>query len=262
LQGGWRTLRHGPVKGWAVRTSTGDFVGGAPYGSAIARELARGPHAFLETPPMTTSAESARQPSHEKSADDKIEFACSCGKKYRDPASRAGKQVRCRSCRVKVRVPGRETSISLRTRKAILGELGIDPDQAEQEFEEEQKKSYVCSLCASTIAEEELSGAYSADGIVCTTCRAAAVEQRGDDPDKKKKAKRIEKWSREGSVEGAKKKAWAYGALFFLGTAGFVHSIFAAPVIVTLGVATVLASVGGRAIFKAYEPVPETPKKK
>lgn len=207
---------------------------------------------------MTASAESARQPR----ADDKIEFACSCGKKYRVPASRAGKQVRCRNCRVKVRVPGREANISLRTRKAILGELGIDADEAEQKFEEEQKKSYVCSLCATHIAESELSAAYSADGIVCTSCRAAAVEQRGEDPEKKKKAQRIEKWSREGSVEGAKKKAWAYGALFFLGTAGFVHSIFAAPVVVTIGVAAVLASVGGRAIFKAYEPVLAQPKKK
>ena len=206
---------------------------------------------------MTTSAESARQPA----ADDKIEFACSCGKKYRVPAARAGKQIRCRNCRVKVRVPG-DASISLRTRKAILGELGIDPEEAAQKFEAEKKKSYVCSLCASTIEEEELSGAYSEDGIVCGTCRAAAVEQRGDDPDKKKKAQRIEKWSREGSVDVAKKKAWAYGALFFLGSAGFVHSIFAAPVVVTIGVAAVLASVGGRAIFKAYEPVPEQPKKK
>ena len=206
---------------------------------------------------MTTSAESARQPA----ADDKIEFACSCGKKYRVPASRAGKQVRCRNCRLKVRVPG-DAAISLRTRKAILGELGIDADQAAQRFEEEQKRSYVCSLCATDIVESELATSYSEDGIVCTTCRAAAVEQRGEDPDKKKKAKRIEKWSREGSVEGAKKKAWAYGALFFLGTAGFVHSIFAAHVAVTLGVALVLASVGGRAIFKAYEPVPEQPKKR
>lgn len=206
---------------------------------------------------MTTSAESARQPA----ADDKIEFACSCGKKYRVPASRAGKQVRCRNCRLKVRVPG-DASISLRTRKAILGELGIDADEAAEKFEAEQKKSYVCSLCATSIAEAELTAAYSADGIVCTSCRAAAVEQRGDDPEKKKKAKRIEKWSREGTVEGAKKKAWAYGALFFLGTAGFAHSVFAAPVVVTVGVAAVLATIGGRAIFKAYEPVPEQPKKR
>lgn len=206
---------------------------------------------------MTTSAESARQ----NPVGDKIEFSCSCGKKYRVPASRAGKQVRCRNCRLKVRVPGDAPAISMRTRKAILGELGIDAEQAEQKFEAEQKKSYVCSLCATTLAEEELSASYSQDGLVCSTCRAAAVEQRGEDGEKKK-PKRIEKWSRDGSVAEAKKKAWAYGGLFFLGTAGFVHSIFAAPVVVTLGVAAAVAGVGGRAIFKAYEPAPEQPKKK
>jgi predicted SprT family Zn-dependent metalloprotease len=204
---------------------------------------------------MTTSAESARQ----NPVGDKIEFSCSCGKKYRVPASRAGKQVRCRNCRLKVRVPG-DANISLRTRKAILGELGIDAEQAAQKFEAEQKKSYVCSLCAADIAEEELGASYGEDGLVCATCRAAAVEQRGGEA--QKKPKRIEKWSRAGSVEAATKKSRAYGALFFLGTAGFVHSIFAAPVLVTLGVAGVVAAVGARAIFKAYEPQPEQPTKK
>ena len=88
--------------------------------------------------------------------------------------------------------------------------------------------------------------------------RASATRGEGE----QKKPKRIEKWSREGSIAAAKKKSRAYGALFFLGTAGFVHSIFAAPVLVTLGVAGAVAAVGARAIFKAYEPAPEQPKKK
>lgn len=203
-----------------------------------------------------TSAESARRPAS------KIEFSCSCGKRYRVPASRAGKKVRCRDCGTKVSIPG-DANISLRTRKAILDELGIDADAAEQAYTTEKQTSYVCTLCATKLAEDELSAAYGEEGLVCSSCRAAAVEQRGDTPEEKKqKQKRIEKWSKEGTVEGARKKAYAYGALFFAGTAGFVHTFFAPMLVVSLGVGAVIAVLGGKAIFKAYEPVPETPKKR
>ena len=56
----------------------------------------------------------------------KIEFECNCGKKYRVSATKAGKSVRCKRCRVKITVPG-SMRISMRTRQAILEELGIDP---------------------------------------------------------------------------------------------------------------------------------------
>lgn len=207
-----------------------------------------------------TSAESARRPSSKK----KIEFSCSCGKRYRVPASRAGKKVRCRDCNTKVTIPG-DANISLRTRKAILDELGIDPEAAEQAYTTEQQTSYVCTLCATKLAEEELQAAYGEEGLVCSSCRAAAVEQRGDTPEeKKKKQKKLEKWSNDGrTVEGAKLKAYAYGLLFFAGIAGFVHTFFAPMLIVSLAVGAVIAAAGGRAIFKAYEPVPaEEPKKR
>ena len=205
-----------------------------------------------------TSAESARRPASKA----KIEFSCSCGKRYRVPASRAGKKVRCRDCGTKVSIPG-DSNISLRTRKAILDELGIDADAAEQAYETKQQTSYVCTLCATKLAEEELSQAYGEEGLVCSSCRAAAVEQRGENADEgKKQKKKLEKWSKEGSVEGAKKKAYAYSVLFFAGTAGFVHTFFAPMLVVSLGVGAVIAVLGGKAIFKAYEPVPEEPKKK
>lgn len=204
-----------------------------------------------------TSAESARRPAS------KIEFSCSCGKRYRVPASRAGKKVRCRDCGTKVSIPG-DSNISLRTRKAILDELGIDPDAAEKAYSTEQQTSYVCTLCATKLAEEELQAAYGEEGLVCSSCRAAAVEQRGDGAEgTKKKAKKLEKWSKDGlTVEGAKRKAYAYGLLFFAGTAGFVNAFFDPMLAVSLGVGAVVAVLGGRAIFKAYEPVPEEPKKR
>lgn len=204
---------------------------------------------------MSTSAESARR------SPPKIEFSCSCGKRYRVPASKAGKKVRCRDCKLKVRVPAGDASISLRTRKAILDELGIDPDAAEQAYEEQKTKGYVCTLCAADLSDDELPAAYGEEGLVCSTCRAANVEQRGEAAEAKKD-RRLQAWSKGGSVEGAKKKAWGYGALFFAGTAGLVNSVFAAPVVVSLGVGVAVAAVGARAIFKAYEPTPEPPKKR
>lgn len=205
---------------------------------------------------MSTSAESARR------SPPKIEFSCSCGKRYRVPASKAGKKVRCRDCKLKVRVPaGDASSISLRTRKAILDELGIDPDAAEQAYEQEKTKGYCCTVCSAKLTDDELPAAYGEEGLVCSSCRAAAVEQRGEGAEKTKD-KRLQQWSKGGSVEGAKKKAYAYGALFFAGTAGLVNSVFAAPVAVSLGVGAAVAAVGARAIFKAYEPTPEPPKKR
>jgi hypothetical protein len=201
----------------------------------------------------SASAESARR------TPPKIEFSCSCGKKYRVPASRAGKKVRCKQCLVKVRVPG-DPAISLRTRRAILDELGIDAEAAEKKFEEEKVQGYVCTLCAAALHEDELPAAYGEEGLVCSTCRAAAVEQRGEQAEQAKKKKQDVKWSRQGSVEDAKKRAYALGALIGLGSAGFIHSFFAPHLALTILGAVVMYFVGYSATFKAYEP--ETPKKK
>lgn len=203
---------------------------------------------------MSASAESARQ------TPPKIEFSCSCGKKYRVPASRAGKKVRCKECRTRVRVPG-DPAISLRTRRAILDELGIDPEAAEKKFEEEQTKGYVCTLCAAALQQDELPAAYGEEGLVCSSCRAAAVEQRGEPAEKAKKKKAEVKWARQGSVEDARKKAYALGALIGIGSAGFIHSFFAPHVALTLLAAVAMYFVGHTATFKAYEPAPESPKK-
>ena len=57
----------------------------------------------------------------------KIEVECRCGKKYRVSAEKAGKKLRCKKCRSKLVVPGgKKGQISMRSRKAILAEFGID----------------------------------------------------------------------------------------------------------------------------------------
>lgn len=205
---------------------------------------------------MGHAAESARH------AAPKIEFSCSCGKRYRVAASKAGEEVRCKRCRLKVKVPGDPPGISLRTRKAILEELGIDAEAAERAYEVEQTQGYHCALCAAKIEESELPGAYGEAGLVCGTCRAAEVAERGEDDGtgKKKKAKQLDQWTTQGTVEGAKRKAWGMSALFLVGTAGFCANVLGLgwPIAATIG--AVVAAGGWQAIFRAYEPVPEKPK--
>lgn len=184
----------------------------------------------------------------------KIEFRCTCGKRYRVPADKAGRKVRCKNCRLKVQVPG-ERQVSLRTRQAILEELGIDPEAAEHAYREEKRlEGYVCVVCDARIPEEALKAAYSTEGLVCEECRARQVQQRelGDpvENERKKKKKKLERWSSGVTPEEASKKARAYGALFLVGTAGLLWSLglsfwLAAPA------ACAVAYAGARAVLRS-----------
>lgn len=211
----------------------------------------------------TSSAESARL------TPTKVELRCSCGKKYRISASKAGKKVRCKKCRLQLTVPGDPAAISLRTRKQILGELGIDADAAEQAAEQEKTKSYTCGMCSLKIPAADVAGCYSGPmGLLCGPCQASTgvgdpapePSSSGEQP-KKKKGKPLETWSTQGSEKAARLKGAGYGALFFVGIAGFVNTIFAPGLAVTIGVALAVAAVGGHLTYKAHLPTPE-PKKK
>lgn len=194
----------------------------------------------------------------------KIEFKCSCGKRYRVAASKAGRAFRCKRCRIKVSVPG-SRKISMRSRKAILAEFGIDAEQAQKAYEVEKEQSYACAVCATKLAEDQLKDAYGAEGLICSSCRAAQVAEREIDSKKEKKKKKekqqLERWARGTSAGEAKAKAFKFGALFFVGTCGFVHSFFGPAAWITGGVALAVAGLGGRAIFNAeytpYEPEEE-----
>ncbi len=212
----------------------------------------------------TSSADSARL-----TPETKVELRCSCGKKYRIAASKAGKKVRCKKCRLQLTVPGDPVAISLRTRKQILGELGIDADEAEKAATEEKSKVYTCGMCSMKIASADVGESYSGPmGLLCGPCQASTG---AGDPEpgpassgeqqKKKKGKPLETWSSQGSEKAARLKGAGYGVLFFVGIAGFVHTIFAPGLAVTIGVSLAIAAVGGHVTYKAHLPTPE-PKKK
>lgn len=211
---------------------------------------------------MSTSAESARQTP-------KIDFTCTCGKKYRVAASKAGKSFRCKKCRLKVTVPGDAGAVSLRTRKAILEEMGIDAEAAEKAFTEEQERVYSCALCTARIPADDVAGSYAGElGIVCAPCRVVVAEAKANEggapggEKKKKKKEQLGSWSTQGTPEQARRAAIAYGVLFFAGVAGFVHSIFGPAIWVTLLVAGAVAALGGRSIYVSSLARPEPAKKK
>ena len=189
----------------------------------------------------------------------KIEIRCACGKCYRVPAKKAGKRFRCKNCRLKIRVPKNEADISVRSRKAILEEFGIKASAAEREYEVEKERGYTCSQCNAKLIEDQLAGAYQPNGLVCSDCQVAEINQRDSEAivetEKEKKKKKKEKkdldWSRRDSVASVKKKALAMGALFFVGIVGFIHTFFAPTLMITIPVAGAIALFGGHSVFKA-----------
>ncbi len=194
-------------------------------------------------------------------AQPKIKFTCTCGKKYRVPASKAGKKVRCKDCKLKVRVPG-DRSVSMRSRKAILAEFGIDAEAAEQAYQAEKEQGYRCTVCSVKLAEDQLAGAYGQEGLVCSDCRAAQIAERDADykkgEGKKKKPAQLDKWSSGTSAEAAQKKALGYAALFFVGTAGFASSVLGLGALGAAAAAAAVAGIGYRVVFKAeYTPEDE-----
>jgi len=181
----------------------------------------------------------------------KIQFSCSCGKKYRVSPTKAGKRIRCKNCRLKVRVPGSQ-SISIRSRKAILAEFGIDAERAEREFQAERERGYACASCGGKLADDELRAAYGQDGLVCSGCRAARVEQRAEPPgEKQRKAKKLERWTSAPNAAAVRTKAAGYAALFCLGSAGFAHTVLGLGAVGVLVVAALVAAIGYRSIVRA-----------
>ncbi len=185
----------------------------------------------------------------------KITFACSCGKRYKVPATKAGKRVRCKGCRLKITVPS-DGQISMRTRKAILSELGIDPDAAKHAYEEQKRlDGYVCGMCSKRIPEADLKAAYMKGGLACEDCRAAQVVQRefGDpvENERKKRAKekKLDRWSGKNADE-AGMKAKGLGALFFFGLLGFLTTVVSLAWWLAAPIALAVAFAGARTYFK------------
>ena len=195
----------------------------------------------------------------------KIEVKCSCGKRYRVSARKAGKRIRCKKCRLKIEVPDPDATadVSLRTRKVVLEELGLDPEAEPQE----EETVYRCTMCNTKIPEDVLQDSYGPTGLVCGVCRESfGIGDGGSSNDgdgkKKKKKKQLDSWTRKGSSTKARNTAVAYASLFFIGIACFVHSIFDPGTLVTLASAGAVAFAGGHHIFQTHKPVEdEAPKK-
>lgn len=191
----------------------------------------------------------------------KIEIRCTCGKQYRVSADKAGKKVRCKNCRLKIQVPapdGTSGRISLRTRRAILEEFGIDAEQAQHEYEA-RKNGYTCNACNVVLEGDALKQSYGEEGLLCAGCRAAQAAARDlerEEKAKKKEPKKLDRWSSGKSAADVKRKAYALSGLFLVGTACFVHQVLSPHPIVTGLVACAVALVGGLQVFKA-EYVPE-----
>lgn len=206
---------------------------------------------------MSSSMGSTRLPEE----GEKIEVRCKCGKKYRVSASKAGQEVRCKACKMRIPVPG-EQKISLRTRNAILDELGI-----KTEDQKPAEGTYRCALCQAKLVGEDVRDAYGSDGLICGLCReqmgggapsSGAPAGEGE----KKKKKELDTWVRQGSQKAALIRAAGYAALFFVGIACFTHSLFAPHPVVTFLVAAATAALGGWQIHKGYQPVDNPAKSK
>ncbi len=192
----------------------------------------------------------------------KIVVKCECGKRYRVPATKAGKKVRCKVCKQKLEIPGlpvtRDNAISFRTRKAILAEFGINASGAERQYEEKKKlEGYVCTHCADDIPEDDLKAAYCEEGLVCEPCRLAALTEREFGcPEENARKARLEsdtvRWARGKNVKAAEIKAASLGALFFFGIAGFVHTFLAPSLLITLPVAATVALLGAKLVYTTH----------
>lgn len=202
---------------------------------------------------MSSSMGSTRLPEE----GEKIEVRCTCGKRYRVPASKAGGAVRCKSCKHRIKVPG-EQQISMRTRQAILEELGIKPDA------KETTGTYRCALCSAKLVGEDVKEAYGAEGLICALCRAqmggSAIEEpspAAGEEGKKKPKKELDTWVRQGSETGAIVRAGALGLLVLVGVAGFVNAIFAPALVVTILMAAAAGGVTAWQIHRGYKPAPK-----
>lgn len=196
---------------------------------------------------MSTS--SARLPVH------KVLVECTCGKKYRVPALKAGKKITCKKCGEKVRVP-RETNVSERSRGNILASLGIDPVAAGEAYKaevarREGKKTYRCMRCEGEIGANELKGAYVQGELVCPGCRATdEVADR-----KAERAKEAQKEAAKALVTdyrdpiAARRAALGYGVLFFVGIAGPLLSLTSMRV-GSIAIALVVAVLGALTVYR------------
>lgn len=169
-----------------------------------------------------------------------VQLRCVCGKRLRVSDGLHRKDVRCTDCEEQ-------------EDRALLKSFGIDPDAARASYEQERRRRFRCSRCARRLVEQELPPDADAreDDLLCGTCHAAAVEQRAAPAEKPRSRKPAAVAPRETAAD-VRRRAWAYGGLFFLGVAGFMSTIVGTGAVLALLIASVAAVAGGRATWTAY----------
>jgi hypothetical protein len=180
--------------------------------------------------------------------EENVKVRCTCGHKYQVSQASRGHRVACPSCTREMRVPTGSTR--KHNSRDMLAALGIDPDAAKNAYEAERRKALCCGTCAGPLDEAERARDVPEDQLTCESCRSAEVRSRGL-PDEKKP--RSLPAGRRVSESEVRARVAAYGALFLVGTAGFVHTLFGAGPIIALLVGVSVAIVGGHAITRAHE---------
>ncbi len=167
----------------------------------------------------------------------KIKVQCLCGKRYKVAAEKAGSEMKCGECGNAVFIP-RPASVTGRTRKLILQELGIDADSAEKKYKDEVDREaaatsgnrvYTCTKCEGKIKASELKGCYVKGELVCKPCQDSALvedrrltaEAEAAAGSKDKRRKRVVKGGQKGSAFQSAK----YGLLVFFGFGGPIWAV-------------------------------------
>ncbi|MBI3725397.1 hypothetical protein HY251_15805 [bacterium] len=166
----------------------------------------------------------------------KIKVQCLCGKRYKVSIEKSGSEVSCGNCGASLTIP-KPQSVTGRTRKLILAELGIDAEAEEKKYKDEVAKEnasssgdrvYNCMKCDVKIKASDLKGCYVKGELICKGCQASSlIEDRrlaeealaatGKDRKKQKAHERVLK-TRE--TTAAVWKGFKYGILVFVGFGG------------------------------------------
>ncbi len=174
--------------------------------------------------------------------DERIRIACECGRNYKLRSENAGRSFRCRRCLTRLRVPGRvgrAGAVSGRSRAAILREFGIDPDGAESRY-------------------------WSGELRRAARERRPQPEPSKDEPCITERREHDEAEQTSVAIHASVSpetlgKAALMCAFLVVGLAGFMHTLFAAPMPVACVVALLAAlptavSVHDRLARAAYRP--------
>lgn len=177
-----------------------------------------------------------------------VKVRCACGHRFQVAQAARGQRVPCAGCAREVRIPA--ASQRKHDSRALLAALGIDPDAAQRAYEAERRRKLCCGLCAGPLDEAERARDVPEDQLACASCRSAEVKTRGLPDEAKPRTLPSRRQPREAELRA---RVAAYGALFLVGTTGFVHSLVGAGPVVALVVGLGVAAVGAHAVTRANE---------